>query len=154
MSFARRLENDFYRRVRHPGAASVAYGDAESWRPAVLQGHKYCLLTSYRRTGSAVSTPVWFGSDGDTIYIRSGPEDGKIKRIRRNPEVLVSPCGARGRPIGRPMKASARILDRESEQAHAESVLRSSYGLGRRLYRWLGRRTTAAYLEVSGSPTR
>lgn len=153
MSFVRRLENDLYRRVRHPGAAGVTYGDAESWRAAGLRGHKYCLLTSYRKTGSAVSTPVWFGADGDTIYIRSGPDDGKIKRIRRNCEVLIAPCTARGRPTGRPMRGSARVLEL-AEHGHAESVLRSSYGLGRRLYRLLGRGTPAAYLEVSGLPTR
>ncbi len=128
-------------------------GGPEDWSTANLRGNKYCLLTSYRRTGVAVNTPVWFGTDGDRIFIRSGPEDGKIKRIRRNQDVLITACSARGRPVGRPMKASARVLD-PPEHAHAESVLRSSYGLGRRVYRFFGRRTAAAYLEVSGSPDR
>lgn len=144
----RRLENRFYGQVRHPASAEVARADPQSWSTTALARHKYCLLTSFRASGRPVSVPVWFGTDGERIYIRSGPEDGKVKRIRRNPQVLITPCTARGRPLGGPMPGSARILAAQ-EHGHAEAALRSSYGWGRRLYRWVGRSTTAAYLEVS-----
>jgi PPOX class probable F420-dependent enzyme len=149
MSLVRRLENRFYGSVRHPAAAEVAARGATEWRPADLNGHKYCLLTSYRASGAPVTVPVWFGTEGERIYIRSGPEDGKVKRIRRNSQVLITPCTARGRPVGPPMSATGRILE-PPEHGHAEAVLRSSYGLGRRIYRLLGRGTRAAYVAVSG----
>jgi len=150
MSFIRRLESRFYGRVRHPDSAEVREAGAEEWSPARLHGHKYCLLTSFRASGAPVSVPVWFGTEGQNIYIRSGPEDGKVKRIRRNGQVLITPCTARGRPLGPPMPGAARVLE-PHEEARAEAVLRSSYGLGRKVYRFLGRATRAAYLEVSGT---
>jgi PPOX class probable F420-dependent enzyme len=149
MEFVRRLENRFYGRVRDRRAAEVATGEPGPWDTGRLRGHKYCLLTSYRASGAAVSTPVWFGIEGDRIYIRSGADDGKIKRIRRTATVLVAPCTARGGPLGDPMTGLARILD-VGEHAHAEHVLRASYGLGRRIYRLVRRRISVAYVEVSG----
>lgn len=134
--------------VRDPRASEVAEVDAAPWSTRSLHGHSYCLLTSFRRSGESVSTPVWFGTGGDRIYIRSGAQDGKIKRMRRNLDVLITPCGARGRPLGRPMAATARILS-PGEEPHAEAVLRASYGIGRRVYRVVRRRISVLYLEVS-----
>lgn len=148
MSFVRRIENSFFGRIRDRRAGDVADTEAGRWSTDVLRGHKYCLLTSFRVSGEPVATPVWFGTAGDRIYIRSGARDGKIKRIRRDQGVLVSPCGARGTPLGPPMQASARILE-PHEYGQAEDALRSSYGLGRRLYRLVRRRIEVAYLEVA-----
>ncbi len=148
MSPLRDIENRFFRLIRDPGAAS---GEAEAepgaWDIERLRRHKYCLLTSYRASGKAVATPVWFGVDGERIYIRSGAGDGKVKRIRRDPQVLIAPCTARGRPTGTPMRAAARILA-ERERDVAERALRRHYGLGRKVYRLVRRRLDAAYLEV------
>ncbi len=150
MSFVRRFENRVFGSLRDTHAGDVVKAEAGAWSTASLRGHKYCLLTSYRSSGKPVSTPVWFGIEAGRLYIRSGAEDGKVKRIRRNPDVLVAPCTARGRPLGSPMKGAARILEPD-EEAHAEAVLRASYGLGRRLYRLVRHRISITYLEVSDS---
>ncbi|MFL5823779.1 MAG: PPOX class F420-dependent oxidoreductase [Solirubrobacteraceae bacterium] len=147
----RALENRVYGGVKDAHAADVTQRDPRPWSLASLSGHKYCLLTSFRKSGAGVSTPVWFGIDGDRVYVRSGGQDGKVKRIRRDSRVLVTPCTARGRPLGDPMEGTARLLG-ESESKTGERALQARYGLGRRVYRLLRRRLDVAYIEVSAAP--
>ena len=71
---------------------------------------KYISVTTYRRDGTAVATPVWFVQQGDRLLVRTGAASGKAKRIRRNPEVRVAACTARGRLRGQPVIGVARVL--------------------------------------------
>lgn len=145
----RRLEASLYARARHQGAACVCDQAPISWEPALLQGHKYGLLVSFRRNGASVATPVWFGIEAEQLYVRSETQNGKVKRIRREPRVLVAPCTFRGRPLGRPMAATARILEAHEEE-RAERALQGNYGLGRRIYGLSrGRLHAASYLELT-----
>ena len=59
---------------------------------------KYLSITSYRRDGSGVSTPVWFATEGDRLLVMTDSRSGKVKRIRRNPYVTIAPCSGRGKP--------------------------------------------------------
>ncbi len=149
MSFGERIaaaSNRFYLRIRHPDAwrveSSAAGFDA-------LRGHKYCLLTTFRRSGEPVPTPVWFGLQDGKAYFRSEAAVGKIKRIRANPEVLLAPCSFRGKPLGPAAAGRARVLATEDEEG-AEAALQANYGLFRRLYEGgagtLG--VDAVYVEV------
>jgi len=147
----RSLENRVYRALRDPRAARAADGPVVEWDAGRLAGESYCLLTSYRAGGAAVGTPVWFGVAGGCVYARSEAGDAKVRRIARNPEVLVAPCNARGRPTGPSMRGHARILESPEERERAERALRGSYGLVRRLYGVLRAPfLDAAYLEVCG----
>ena len=65
-----------------------------------LTDAKYCLLTTYRRTGDNVGTPVWFVRDGDSILVCTDDPSGKIRRMRRDPRVDVAACSWRGRRLG------------------------------------------------------
>lgn len=145
----RALENWVFGRVKDPGAAEVAQRPVRSWDLTGWERHKYCLLTTYRRDGTPVNTPVWFGIAGQRLYIRSGAEDGKVKRVRHEPRVLLAPCTARGRPLTDPMPGRARLLAPE-QCGPAEAALRQHYGLGRRAYKIMRRRLDVAYLEVAG----
>lgn len=93
---------------------------------------KYLNLESYRKTGAAVATPVWFAQndDGasDELYIYSLAEAGKVKRIRNNPRVRVMPCDFRGGPKGDWVEATARIID-GAEADKAQRLLDKKYGL-------------------------
>ena len=95
-------------------------------------------------------TPVWFGLDAEErLYVRSDASAAKLKRLKADPRVLVGPCDARGKPLGPLAAGEGRVLD-SHEGEHAEAVLRSSYGIGRRLYEGvIGDRTPSAYLEVT-----
>jgi PPOX class probable F420-dependent enzyme len=90
-------------------------------------GEKYLNLESYRKSGVAVATPVWFAEDSGTLYIYSLANAGKVKRIRNNPRVRVMPCDIRGKPKGEWVDARARILD-TAEAARAHRLLDKKYG--------------------------
>ena len=79
---------------------------------------KYVLLTTYRRDGTPVGTPVNIAVDGDRAFVRTWDTAWKVKRIRNNPEVEVAPSTIRGKPTGPAIRAHARILDGD-ESAYA-----------------------------------
>jgi PPOX class probable F420-dependent enzyme len=71
---------------------------------------KTVLVTTYRRDGRPVGTPVSLAVDGDHAYLRSFEQAGKTRRIHNNPRVEVSPSTARGRPTGPAIQATVRRL--------------------------------------------
>jgi hypothetical protein len=94
---------------------------------------QYAVVTSYRRDGRAVATPVWVVRDGDALAVWTAAGSGKVKRMRRRPEVLVGPCDMRGRPTGDAVPGRATILDAEGTERVRELI--------RRKYRLQGRIT-------------
>ena len=139
-----------YDRVRHPDAAGAARAGAAAEGFGALRGHKYALLVTYRRSGEPVPTPVWFGLDGqERLFVRTEAAAAKVKRVRADPRVLVGPSDARGKPLGPLAAGLGREVDAGGRE-HAEAVLTSSYGLGRRLYEsTIGARSPSTYLEVT-----
>jgi PPOX class probable F420-dependent enzyme len=67
-------------------------------------------ITSYRRNGSGVATPVWFVPEGERYLVMTDEHSGKVKRIRRDPFVRIAACTARGRLKGEPIPAYADVL--------------------------------------------
>jgi uncharacterized protein len=84
------------------------------------------LLSTYKRDGHAVATPVNLAVEGDRAYFRSYDKAWKTKRIRHNPVVEVAPCSVRGTPRGPSLTARARLLD-GAEAQHAAKVLGRKY---------------------------
>ena len=147
---ARRLEvqNRFYDRIRSRAARNAAEGPAARGSFDSLRGHKYALVVTFKRDGTAVPTPVWFGLDDQgRMYFRTGAEVAKVRRIRSNPRVLVAPCTVRGKPVGGSVEGKARVVG-AGEREHAESAIQSNYGLGRRIYE-RGAKYEGVYLEIS-----
>jgi uncharacterized protein len=145
------LPNRFDRRIRHPSALSLAREGRAVSGFEHLRGHKYCLLVTYRRSGEAVPTPVWFGLGADRLYVRTEADVAKVERVRNDPRVRVAPCTVRGRPLGPPAEGLARVLDDPAEELDAEAALQANYGLGRRAYEGAGGvlRIAAVYLEIT-----
>jgi uncharacterized protein len=98
--------------------------------PAAIHGQKYISLATFRKSGAKVATPVWFGEDGDKLYVMTLSKMGKTKRIRNNPQVTVAPCTMRGKLTGPEVAAMARILPPE-EHAHARQTVNRKYLLAR-----------------------
>jgi uncharacterized protein len=94
---------------------------------------KRALLVTYRRDGTPVPTPVWAAESGGLLYVRSERSSGKLKRLRRDPHLLIAPCTIRGEPLGAPLEASARVLG-PAQEVVAEHALEGRYGLGRALF--------------------
>jgi PPOX class probable F420-dependent enzyme len=57
---------------------------------------KYLSITSFKRDGTGVATPVWFVQEAGRL-LQTDANSYKVKRIRRNPHVTVAPCTATGR---------------------------------------------------------
>jgi PPOX class probable F420-dependent enzyme len=89
---------------------------------------KTVLVTSYRRDGTPVPTPVSLAVDGDRAVFRTYEKAGKTRRVRRNPGIELAPCTATGRPTGPAIRATARRLDGR-EAVRAARLLRRKYPL-------------------------
>jgi PPOX class probable F420-dependent enzyme len=99
-----------------------------------LADASYCLITSFRKSGQGVETPVWFALDDGVAYVKTGVDSGKVKRIRRESRIEVAPCTLRGRPRGAAVLARARVVTDPAEEERAERALAARYGLVRRVF--------------------
>ncbi|MER7313404.1 PPOX class F420-dependent oxidoreductase [Streptomyces halstedii] len=74
---------------------------------------EYVSLTTYRKDGTPVATPVWSAADGDVLYIWTRSDSWKVKRLRDDSRVRVTVCDVRGRIAeGAPSaEGTARLLD-------------------------------------------
>lgn len=119
-----------------------------------LKGRRHMNLTTFRRDGSPVRTPVWFSETGGHLYVFTGRNTGKVKRIRNGGGVLVGPCDMRGRQLGPETAGVARVLP-SAERSIAEESLNRRYPLQRQVFgpiqRLLGR-GEEVYLEISPAP--
>jgi uncharacterized protein len=138
-------------------AASLAPKGAraivDSERTGSVQQIRACkrtLLVTYRRDGTAVPTPAWAAERHGRLFVRSERSSGKVKRLRRDPRMLIAPCTAQGKPLGAPLEAFARVVASAEEQA-AERTLAARYGLGRRLFELImdALRVDMCYLEIT-----
>ncbi|HET9138942.1 PPOX class F420-dependent oxidoreductase [Actinophytocola sp.] len=93
-----------------------------------LAAGKYVLVTTFRRDGRAVPTPVWVARDGDELIVWSATKAGKVKRIRRSGEVEVAACDFRGNPSGPVVKGHARVLDSAGTD-RTRRLMKSKYGV-------------------------
>jgi uncharacterized protein len=98
--------------------------------PIELQHQKYVSLTTFRKNGTPVRTPVWFAEQDGKLYVSTRSDSGKYKRIRNNPEVRIAPCTMRGKITGPEFPARARILPSE-DWDRARKPLRAKYWLNR-----------------------
>jgi uncharacterized protein len=80
------------------------------------------LLTTYKRDGTPIGTPVNIAVDGNRAFVRTFDTAWKLKRIHNNPEVEIAPSTWRGRPTGPAIRARARLLEGE-ESAYAGRLL-------------------------------
>ena len=101
----------------------------------VIGDAPYARVTTFRKDGRAVPTPVWVVTDGDAVSIWTAIGTGKVKRVRRNAAVLVAPCDFRGRVTGDEVSGTASILDSEGTE-RVRALLRLKYGLMGRLTLW------------------
>ena len=86
------------------------------------------LLSTRKKDGSSVRTPVSIAVEGDHAYIRTFSSAWKAKRMRRHPEVEIAPCTVRGVPTGPAIKARARLLRQGTqENTHAARTLSRKY---------------------------
>jgi uncharacterized protein len=104
---------------------------------------RYLSVTSFRRDGTGVATPLWFVTDGSRLFALTDLHSAKVRRVRRDPHVLIASCRAAGKLRNQPVGAHADVLTATSDLERVQKLLTERYKVSYRLvmavYR-LGRR--------------
>ena len=104
-----------------------------------LAASKYLSLTTFKKDGSAVATPVWLVRDGEVLRVITGAESGKAKRLANNPSVLVAVCDSRGKLKG-PQGQATAVLQEPAETAQTAAAIKARYGFFGRVLSWRAER--------------
>ena len=101
-----------------------------------LGEERFVSMTTFRRTGEPVSTPVWIGREGDDLVVLTPTDSGKVKRLRHTTRVELRPCDRRGRVAdGAPTStAVAEIRDEPGAVDRVRAVMRAKYGAEYRIF--------------------
>jgi uncharacterized protein len=145
-----KLQNRFFDSIRSGKAEEAARQPGTAADLSALEGHKYALLVTFKRDGTPLPTPVWFGLADGKLYVRTEADTAKVKRIRNDPHVRVGPCSDRGKPKGPLTEGRARVVSPDEEQ-QAEAALQANYGKARDVYERMADRIgfDAVYIEVT-----
>jgi PPOX class probable F420-dependent enzyme len=100
---------------------------------------RHVSLTTFKKDGTPVATPVWLAVDGGELFIVSDADAWKVKRIRRNGRVTVTACDVRGRiaPGAVTAEGTARVLD-DAGTRKARNLIARRY-ISSRVGNWLVR---------------
>jgi PPOX class probable F420-dependent enzyme len=90
-------------------------------------------LTTFRKSGVAVKTPVWFAADGGKLYVMTIDGSGKVKRIRANGKVTVGASDQRGRELGPEVNGTARMLA-AADFKRADDLINRKYGFFKKVF--------------------
>jgi PPOX class probable F420-dependent enzyme len=104
--------------------------------PGDVQESHYVLLSTFRKDGSAVVSRVWAAAESGQLFVWTETDSLKVRRIRRNPMVMLQPCTFRGSPYGVAVSGHAELLD-DAGTAHVRTLLARQHGvLGWLAVRW------------------
>jgi uncharacterized protein len=113
--------------------------------PAEIYSQRYISLATFRKSGVAVRTPIWFAEYDGKLCFMTNSKSGKCKRIRNNPQVTIAPCTIRGKITGTDFSATVRMLKPE-EHARARHAINQKYWLARLPFLW---RNTDTFCEIT-----
>ena len=118
--------------------------------------HRYVALTTYRRDGRAVTTPVWSVVLDGKLYVFTARTTGKAKRVRATGRVRLAPCSMNGRQIlGEWQEGTGRVVEDERLRDRALAALQRKYGwqlsLAMLVYRLRGLYSERVVLELTPS---
>jgi PPOX class probable F420-dependent enzyme len=118
---------------------------------------KYLNLETFRRSGESMKTPVWFVQEGETIYVRTVANSGKVKRIRNNGGVNIVPCKMDGTVTGTWVPAVAREIQDPEIDRKVDKLLDKKYGLMKKILMRQaakeGRKDTILEIKLSDKET-
>lgn len=89
---------------------------------AQLRNTQVALLTTFRRNGQEVGTPVGISYLKDKLYFTTWSTTGKVKRLSANVKVSLAPCTRKGDVTGSTVEGTARRLE-GAEAAQISSQL-------------------------------
>ncbi len=123
-----------------------------------LGGERFVLLTTYRRSGEPVATPVWVLPDAGAAIVSTPEGAGKLKRLRHDPRVSITPCDRRGNvEDGAPVvEGRAEIITDTTASEAVNRRLARKYGVEFRVFmaiEWVWRRGNSNRVVVRITPT-
>lgn len=94
-----------------------------------LDRSKYVALTTFRRNGEPVTTPVWSVRHGDGWACTTGADSGKVKRLRAGARIEVAPCDVRGgvAPGAPRFTGTGRVVTDPTEHRAVRSAVLRKY---------------------------
>jgi PPOX class probable F420-dependent enzyme len=100
-----------------------------------LADARFVSLTTFRRSGEPVSTPVWVGRDGEGLVVLTPAGSGKVKRLRRDPRVELAPCGRFGKVDDgvEPLAGTAQVRESAADVERARATIRRTYPIESRV---------------------
>ncbi|GII99509.1 hypothetical protein CLV28_2933 [Sediminihabitans luteus] len=118
---------------------------------AALADETYVSLTTFRRSGEGVSTPVWVASDGDALLVWTARTTGKVTRLRSDPVVELRACDRRGQVAAsaRVVAARAVVAEDAATLERAERAMVAAYGVQFRVARLVERLRRASHERVA-----
>lgn len=107
-----------------------------------LSTAKFVSLTTFRKSGEGVPTPVWIARDGDALLVTTPDGTGKVKRVRNNPRVDIAPSSRMGKvaPDAVHAEGSAVIVREPGEVERCSAIFAKKYGFEYTLFMWIERR--------------
>src|ERR1700693_2422962 len=94
-----------------------------------LRREQCIALTTFRKTGEAVTTPVWLAQSLGTIYVETHADAGKLKRLLHTARVTLAPCTYSGKVTGSVIAGNAHIVTESEESTAASTALAKKYGV-------------------------
>ncbi|MFJ2113655.1 MULTISPECIES: PPOX class F420-dependent oxidoreductase [unclassified Streptomyces] len=90
---------------------------------------RYLSLTTYRKDGTGVATPVWHAVDGGELFVWTRSDSWKVKRLRNDTRVLVAACDVRGRiaPGAPSAEGTARLLESADGVGRVRGLIARKY---------------------------
>ncbi len=98
---------------------------------SALGAEKFVSLTTFKKDGAAVATPMWIGRDGEHVFFWTPVDSWKAKRAKNNPRVTLVPCSRGGKVLegATPVDGVAEVITEPATVQRLAGVIRSKYGL-------------------------
>jgi uncharacterized protein len=94
-----------------------------------LEGSSTALLTTFRRDGEAVGTPLAVAVAGDRVYFVTPVDSSKARRLADTPRVTLAACTLAGKVTGETVHGRARRLEPGERRQAARGLLRPTSAL-------------------------
>jgi len=122
-------------------SASSASPAASPTALLALADERFVSLTTFRRSGEPVSTPVWIARDGNDLIVTTPKDSGKVKRLRNDTKVELRPCSRMGAvdPGATAVRGTAIIADDDQSRDLLTAVFAAKYKLEYRVFLFIER---------------
>ncbi len=106
-----------------------------------LGAEEFVALTTFKRDGEGVSTPMWIAREGSELLAWTAADSWKVKRVRRDPRVTLQPCTRMGKVTdGAPhVGGRAEVVSNPARVAQVKEMIRRKYGWGFRVVTFIER---------------